>query len=51
LKFSLGISLGESFQKEAAEASAEDLDGAQEFRAASDPPVMVWRRDGCPSLP
>src|SRR5450432_594363 len=35
------MSLGQSLQKETAEAGAEDLDGQQEFTAASDPPVMV----------
>ena len=35
------MSLGQSLQKETAEASAEDLDGQQEFTAACDPAVMV----------
>ena len=41
LEFSLGMSFGESLQKEVAEACAEDLDGQQEFTAARDPAVMV----------
>src|ERR1017187_2794855 len=42
LEFSGGMSLGKSFQKEAAEASAENLDGQQELTAARDPTVIVW---------
>src|ERR1035441_10147727 len=35
------MSLGESFQKETAKASAEELDGEQEFTVAGDPAIMI----------
>src|SRR5450759_2576431 len=44
LEFSGGMSPGESFQKETAEASAEDLDGQQEFAAARDPAFVIGRQ-------